>query len=390
MSLETGNTISILNSAWPIGASDKFNQGDDHLRLIKAVLLNQFSGLAGDAAPVPITLESADFNNLAKAILTDDSKSPGMTTTLLSDYSAGLGATFKAQVQVDISDGSLSAAPAFGSANLVGLMTASSGTEFGLYLDGKVTSSANYFGAYGHGRSEGSGSAVGIAGIVEQVGSGAAFGVEGILRRISTNGIASTAAGYLAVTTHAISTQASIGLLISNQNVEYAGGLPATVDGLTRALHIEGNFTQSKGKWDQGILIEDCIDYGIWNRATTSTFGEILDHKYAWPTSQGATPVAPSNDTCLLIRSGDWTTQTPGIPLVDFGIQVNGTFDFAAIRVLSNQGIAFDDNSRYQIRFQTVNLPGLNNVPVIAFWDRVQNRICGVVRMDKTYSGSMN
>ena len=37
MGLETGTTIAALNAAWPLG-TDPRSQGDDHLRLIKAVV----------------------------------------------------------------------------------------------------------------------------------------------------------------------------------------------------------------------------------------------------------------------------------------------------------------------------------------------------------------
>ncbi len=39
MGLETGDTISDLNPSWPLG-SDPKSQGDDHLRLLKAVFVN--------------------------------------------------------------------------------------------------------------------------------------------------------------------------------------------------------------------------------------------------------------------------------------------------------------------------------------------------------------
>ena len=39
MGLETGDTIAALNPNWPLG-SDPKSQGDDHLRLIKATVVN--------------------------------------------------------------------------------------------------------------------------------------------------------------------------------------------------------------------------------------------------------------------------------------------------------------------------------------------------------------
>ena len=49
MALESGTYISQLNSSNPT-TSDDVAEGDDHLRLIKAVLKNQFSGLTGTTA----------------------------------------------------------------------------------------------------------------------------------------------------------------------------------------------------------------------------------------------------------------------------------------------------------------------------------------------------
>jgi len=60
MGLETGTYISELVSANPL-ATDPISQGDDHLRLIKTVLKNQFSGLAGTTA---VTSSGAELNIL--------------------------------------------------------------------------------------------------------------------------------------------------------------------------------------------------------------------------------------------------------------------------------------------------------------------------------------
>ena len=49
MGLESGTYISQLNSSYPTD-SDDVSEGDDHLKLIKAVLKNQFSGLTGTTA----------------------------------------------------------------------------------------------------------------------------------------------------------------------------------------------------------------------------------------------------------------------------------------------------------------------------------------------------
>jgi len=58
MGLESGTYISQLNSSNPT-TSDDVAEGDDHLRLIKAVLKNQFSGLSGTTA---ISASEAELN----------------------------------------------------------------------------------------------------------------------------------------------------------------------------------------------------------------------------------------------------------------------------------------------------------------------------------------
>jgi len=60
MGLESGTYISQLNSSNPT-TSDDVAEGDDHLRLIKAVLKNQFSGLTGTTA---ISSSEAELNIL--------------------------------------------------------------------------------------------------------------------------------------------------------------------------------------------------------------------------------------------------------------------------------------------------------------------------------------
>ncbi len=51
MPLETGTTISSLNKDWPLN-TDQVLQGDDHLRLLKSVLLSQFNGGADGLSEV--------------------------------------------------------------------------------------------------------------------------------------------------------------------------------------------------------------------------------------------------------------------------------------------------------------------------------------------------
>jgi len=377
MGLEVSTYLAGLNSSWPLG-TDKFRDGDNHIRLVKSVLLNQFSGLASDGAPTGVTLTSVQFNNLSKAVLTDDSKTPGMTVTFESNIlgSVDKGATFRSQIEVDQSDGSLATAPAAAAANFAGLVTLDSGVSFNLYTDGKATSTGNYIGVYGAALGTGSGGVVSVAGRATQEGTGVAYAVEGFLHKNSTDSAAVTCAGIFTVTTHKSSLQVATGVIISNQNVEYTGGLPATVDSPTRALHIEGNTSQTKGYWDQGILLEDCLAFGMWQRLQSSWVANIIDHKYWWA-GGGSEPSAPANSCALLIRSGDWATATPGVPQAHYGIQVNGTFNYAAIRVLDNQGIAFDDNGRYQIKYTEAL-----GFPAIIFWDRISNVIRGYIRMD--------
>ena len=60
MALESGTFISQLNGSYPT-ASDDVSEGDDHLRLVKAVLKNQFSGLTGTTA---ISASEAELNIL--------------------------------------------------------------------------------------------------------------------------------------------------------------------------------------------------------------------------------------------------------------------------------------------------------------------------------------
>lgn len=61
MPLETATTISGLNKDWPLN-TDQVLQGDDHLRLLKSVLLGQFPGSGGGLDnPVLVTAEEMNF-----------------------------------------------------------------------------------------------------------------------------------------------------------------------------------------------------------------------------------------------------------------------------------------------------------------------------------------
>lgn len=63
MPLENASTISELDSTWPLGL-DSSSRGDDHLRLLKAVLKAQFPGSGGQGYSKPITVSEDDLNAL--------------------------------------------------------------------------------------------------------------------------------------------------------------------------------------------------------------------------------------------------------------------------------------------------------------------------------------
>jgi hypothetical protein len=61
MPLETGTTIEDLDSSYPLGG-DSIARGDDHLRLIKAVLKTQFPGANGNGFAQPINATETELN----------------------------------------------------------------------------------------------------------------------------------------------------------------------------------------------------------------------------------------------------------------------------------------------------------------------------------------
>ena len=63
MPLETGDVIEDLDQSWPL-SGDPTNRGDDHLRLLKAVLKNQFPGTEGEGYAIPIIATEAELNFL--------------------------------------------------------------------------------------------------------------------------------------------------------------------------------------------------------------------------------------------------------------------------------------------------------------------------------------
>ena len=139
MGLETGTYISELVSANPT-ATDPISQGDDHLRLIKTVLKNQFSGLSGTTAVTSsgaelnildgVTATYAELNYLDITTLGTSADSKALT------QSAGgvvtVGATSGDQV-LDIASHDL----VDGGLKLAGTLVTASATEVNL-LDGKT------------------------------------------------------------------------------------------------------------------------------------------------------------------------------------------------------------------------------------------------------------
>lgn len=57
----TGATISTFDPTWPTDG-DPINQGDDHIRLIKAVLKSIFPGVGGNGFATPISAVEAELN----------------------------------------------------------------------------------------------------------------------------------------------------------------------------------------------------------------------------------------------------------------------------------------------------------------------------------------
>ena len=64
MGLETTTHISGLDKNWPAGI-DGLDKGDDHIRLLKQVLQDQFPGVGGSGFAIPITATEAEINFLS-------------------------------------------------------------------------------------------------------------------------------------------------------------------------------------------------------------------------------------------------------------------------------------------------------------------------------------
>lgn len=64
MGFESGNdTINALREDWPTG-TDPRSKGDDHLRLLKRTLKNQFFGLSQDASGESVMASAGEMNAL--------------------------------------------------------------------------------------------------------------------------------------------------------------------------------------------------------------------------------------------------------------------------------------------------------------------------------------
>ena len=61
MPIESGTTLAQLDQSWPLGG-DSLNQGDNHVRLIKQILKDQFPGALGLGFNIPITATEAELN----------------------------------------------------------------------------------------------------------------------------------------------------------------------------------------------------------------------------------------------------------------------------------------------------------------------------------------
>lgn len=86
MSLESATYISQLIATNPVGAVDYVSQGDDHLRLVKTVLLNSFPNISGAVTATHTELNRCD--GLTSAIIeandVDNTPVSGATTVPIS------------------------------------------------------------------------------------------------------------------------------------------------------------------------------------------------------------------------------------------------------------------------------------------------------------------
>lgn len=73
MPLEQATSIAQLDEQWPNGG-DTVDRGDDHIRLIKAVLKGAFAGPDGKGFSIPLTVDPAILNSLAATLKSIDDK----------------------------------------------------------------------------------------------------------------------------------------------------------------------------------------------------------------------------------------------------------------------------------------------------------------------------
>lgn len=92
MPIETALNIADLNQTWPLG-TDTPAQGDDHLRLIKTVLKDQFPGSGGDGYNTPILATEADLNFCA-----------GLSSSVQDQFDALVNADNALQTQINAID----------------------------------------------------------------------------------------------------------------------------------------------------------------------------------------------------------------------------------------------------------------------------------------------
>lgn len=133
MPLETGTTIAALNSTNPL-VGDIISQGDDHIRLLKAVLKATFPGAAAAGFAIPITATEAQLNfvtGVTSSIQTqiDSKAAKGANTDITSLTPSGTimaggaitsGASITAATGITITAGQLVSTNAWNATNNLG------------------------------------------------------------------------------------------------------------------------------------------------------------------------------------------------------------------------------------------------------------------------------
>lgn len=90
MTVETATYISQLNPAYP-AAGDARSEGDDHIRLNKAVLQNQFTNLGAAA----VTVTAAQINVLAKSPYAVLLATASASASATIDFTTGIDSTYE-------------------------------------------------------------------------------------------------------------------------------------------------------------------------------------------------------------------------------------------------------------------------------------------------------